>query len=239
MRAFSHRPEIDHRTIKLLVGLIALSLASITNWFSVSAITSISASYYEGDWARNALVGSLFAIAALMLAYNGLSFWEMLLSKLGALAALGVAMFPCACGGHAEIWAHAHYLSATLMFSVLAGMCRIFQKRASRKRHIEARRRAGIYFLCMLVILGVMAIMLIDAMSQDVLSAEWPRLTFYCERAGLVAFAVSWLTASKIIPVFAAPEERLRLLPARVGVRQAAAAAADVRDVAREGWREA
>lgn len=225
MRAFPHRPEIDHRTIKLLVGLIALSLANITSLFSASPITSISASYYEGDWARNALVGCLFAIAALMLAYNGLSYREMVLSKLGGLAALGVAMFPCACGGHVEILAHAHALSAAAMFSVLAGLCRIFQKRANRKRHVEAQRRAGIYFMCMLVILGLMAIKLIDTMSQDVLSAEWPRLTFYCERAGLVAFAVSWLTASKIMPLFAAPDERLRPFQGGMAIPRHAAGA--------------
>lgn len=224
MRSFTHRPEIDHRTIKLLIGLMALSLAHITSFFSNSPITSISAAYYQDDWARNVLVGFLFAIAAFMLAYNGEGLWEMVLSKLGALAAFGVAMFPCACDGHAPIVAHVHYLSAAAMFTILAGLCRIFQQRARQKRHVEARRRACIYFLCMLVILGVMAIMLLDFISQDVLSAEWPRLTFYCERAGLMAFGVSWLTASKIIPVFAAHGERLRLLQAPAGIGRNGAA---------------
>ena len=39
--------EIDHHTIKLIVGIIALSLANLTSFFASTPITSISASYYE------------------------------------------------------------------------------------------------------------------------------------------------------------------------------------------------
>ncbi len=42
--------EIDHRTLKLIVGVVALSLAGLTRLFAHTAITSISASYYEGGW---------------------------------------------------------------------------------------------------------------------------------------------------------------------------------------------
>ena len=40
-----------------------------------------------------------------------------------------------------------------------------------------------------------------------------PRLVFYCETAGLLAFGIAWLVASKIIPVSALthPEERVQL----------------------------
>src|SRR4029453_11107877 len=62
--------EINHITIKLVVGIIALSLASLTSFFANSSITSISASYYEGGWSQSIFVGFLFAIAAFLLAYN-------------------------------------------------------------------------------------------------------------------------------------------------------------------------
>src|SRR6476660_7234669 len=67
------RYEINHRTIKLLIGLIAISLANVTAFFSSTPIASISASYYDEDWARDFLVGSLFAISAFLFAYNGRS----------------------------------------------------------------------------------------------------------------------------------------------------------------------
>jgi hypothetical protein len=81
MAHFGNRPEIDHRTIKLIVGGVALGLAPLTIALSPAPIASISASYHEGGAAQSVFVGFLFAIAALLLAYNGLSRTEMILSK--------------------------------------------------------------------------------------------------------------------------------------------------------------
>ena len=113
------RYEIDHHTIKLVVGVIAITLASVTSYFSESAITSISASYHEGGWARDYFVGSLFAIFALLLAYNGETRAEMLLSKIAAFAALGVVVFPCRCEIHEEIIPAVHGTSAAVLFREL------------------------------------------------------------------------------------------------------------------------
>jgi len=63
--------EIDHRTLKLLVGLMALSLPFFTSLLAKNPITSISASYYEGGWSQSIFIGFLFAISAFLLAYNG------------------------------------------------------------------------------------------------------------------------------------------------------------------------
>ena len=142
------RFEIDHRTMKLIVGLIALSLASLANFFSTSPLESISASYHEGDWPRNIFVGFLYAIATFLLAYNGKSTLEMVLSKVAALAALGVAMFPCECGGYPEIIPRLHAISAAVMFLILTAFCAIFYLRARAKGHAEANRRAYIYAAC-------------------------------------------------------------------------------------------
>src|SRR5262245_52114602 len=96
------RQEIDHRTIKLIVGIVALSLAALTSLFAKTAITSISAAYYEGGLAQSTLVGFLFASSALLMSYNGFSKREMVLSKVASIAGLGVALFPCKCEIHAE-----------------------------------------------------------------------------------------------------------------------------------------
>src|SRR5262245_44779787 len=84
------RQEVDHRTIKLIVGVVALSLATLTDLFARTDITSISASYYAGGWSQVIFIGFLFAIAALLLSYNGQSKQEMFLSKVASVAALGV-----------------------------------------------------------------------------------------------------------------------------------------------------
>ena len=95
MLAAPTRQEIDHRTIKLIVGLVAVSLASLTNVFAKSPISSISASYYEVGWSQSIFIGFLFAIAAFLLAYNGLSLNRNDTDKVASVAALGVALFPC------------------------------------------------------------------------------------------------------------------------------------------------
>jgi vacuolar-type H+-ATPase subunit I/STV1 len=206
------KPEIDHRTLKLLVGLIALSLANLTSFFADSKITSISESYYEGGWAQSIFVGFLFAIAAFLLAYNGLSRTEMVLSKVAAVGALGVALFPCGCSGHAETVPHVHFASAAIMFLILAYFCYVFYKRARGKGHTEANRRAFVYAASGLAIIASILALVLDTLSGDVLTAAIPRLVFYCERAGLVAFGISWLTASRILPVLTRSDERFSLL---------------------------
>src|SRR2546421_6834728 len=206
------KPEIDHRTLKLLVGLIALSLANLTSFVGDSKITSISESYYEGGWAQSIFVGFLFAIAAFLLAYNGLSRTEMVLSKVAAVGALVVALFPCGCSGHAETVPHVHFASAAVMFLILAYFCYVFYKRARGKGHTEANRRAFVYAASGLAIIASILTLVLDSLSGDVLTAAIPRLVFHCERAGLVAFGISWLTASRILPVLTRSDERFSFL---------------------------
>jgi len=204
--------EIDHRTIKLLIGGIALTLANLTSFLTGHQITSISASYYEAGWAQTVFIGFLFAIAAFMLAYNGNSVYEMVLSKLAAVAALGVAMFPCECGTHIALVPYVHGASAAIMFTILAIFCGIFYKRAMTKGYPEARRRAYIYVVCGVVIVASIVVLVADNVLGGAIEQQVPRLVFYGERAGLVAFGISWLTASKWLPVISRQDERLVLL---------------------------
>lgn len=152
-----------------------------------------------------------------MLAYNGLSKREMVLSKIAAFAALGVAMFPCACPGHPESPAFAqeipylHGASAAVMFAILAFFCREFHQRAQAKGYVQAERRARIYATCGIVIVLSMAVMGVDVASDDAISEIFPKLTFAGEAVALVAFGVSWLTASKVVPGLANQSERLTL----------------------------
>jgi len=199
--------EIDHRTLKLLVGLIALSMPSLTSLLTQPKIASISESYHRGGWAQSIFVGFLFAIAAFLLAYNGLSRSEMVLSKVAAVGALGVALFPCDCGGHAQAVPYLHFASAAVMFLILAYFCYVFYGRARGKGHTEANRRAFVYAASGFAILASMLTMAIDTLFPRVLSTI-PRLVFYCEGTALVAFGISWLTASHTVPVLTRSDER-------------------------------
>ncbi len=201
-------PEVDHRTMKLAIGAIALSMASLTSWLSEAQIASISASYHQGGWAQSIFVGYLFAIAALLLAHNGRSRTELVLSKLASVAALGVALFPCGCDLQVTGNPKAHWISAAIMFIVLAQFCKEFRRRAQRKGYPQADARAALYAACGVAILLAMCAMAVDQVAGNVFSSRLPRFTFYSEAVALTAFGASWLTASRVIPGLTRADER-------------------------------
>ena len=210
----SFKPEeIDHHVLKLTVGVIALMLPILTAFLSAHSIQSISASYWEGGWARDFFVGFLFAISSFLFAYNGFSLAEMLFSKVAAFAALGVALFPCGCGTHLEVVPYVHYISAATMFIVLACLCAIFFQRARAKGHREAKWRSYLYAICGVTIVMVILVMAFDYFGGDPISSKMPRLTFYGELAALMAFGISWLVVSGVLPVITAPKERVYIFP--------------------------
>jgi Protein of unknown function (DUF998) len=207
--------EIDDHVLKLTVGLVALGLPCLTSFLSANRIESISASYYEGGWASDFFIGCLFAISSFMFAYNGYGLAEMVLSKIVALAGLGVALFPCGCGrgADAKTIPHVHYIFAAIMFGVLAGLCIIFYRRARAKPHRQAKWRSHIYAACAIAIVLVIAVLGIDNFTGGHLASKFDRLTFFGEWAGLLAFGISWLVASRALPFITAPRERVSLLP--------------------------
>lgn len=213
MKASFKLKQIDDHVLKLIVGLVALSLASLTAWLSHDRIGSISASYYEDGWARDFFIGFLFAISSFLFAYNGDGAGEMILSKIAALAALGIVLFPCRCGQPSDLTTYVHFTLAAIMFVVLAGFCGIFYKRAQVKGHRQAKWRSYIYAACAMTIILVIAVLGIDGFTGQHLGSKLPRLTFYGESAGLSAFGISWLVASRVIPLITAPHERVSLLP--------------------------
>lgn len=89
----------------------------------------------------------------------------------------------------------------------------IFCGRVRAKGHRQARWRSHIYAACAITIVLVIAILGIDGFTGQHLGSKEPRLTFYGEAAALIAFGISWLAASRAIPVITAPDERVRVLP--------------------------
>lgn len=208
------REEINHHTMKLMVGLIALLLAGLTSTLSGGQIDAISDAYHVGGWARDVFIGSLSAIAAFLFSYNGFSRGEMWLSKLAALAAVGIALFPSPYPDFDEIVPHVHYISAAVMFISLAVFCLYFRRRARDKGHRQALWRSHIYEACALVIGACVGLLALHFMVDGFFTRRIPRFVFAAEAVALSAFALSWLTASLALPVITRPEERQRVLAA-------------------------
>lgn len=210
--------EIDERTMKLIVGVIALSLPIITNFLAsqVSApLPSISDSYWIGGWPQTIFIGFLFAIASFLIAYNGKSMSELVLSKVAATSALGVAMFPCGCNGNPQSIPGLHYAFAGVMFGILTYFCYIFLNRALKKGHSQAKFRALIYAVCGIGILLCSLALGYNGITQNSLSNHFRNFVFWGEAGGLWSFGVSWLTASHVLPLLNRADERFRLLAPR------------------------
>ena len=213
MATEKQRAEIDNHTMKFIVGIIAISLAYLTEKFAAKPLASISASYWdEGLWSGNIFVGFLFSISAFLLSYNGNDKWEKWMSKVAALAAICVAMFPCGCDNHPQIIPMVHYIAAAVMFSILAVFCYFFFLRAWKKTWAQARTRAALYGACGIAIILAMASMVVNHLMDDALSNSFPQFTFYAEATGLVAFGIAWLTASRILPYLTRSDEKLSIL---------------------------
>lgn len=223
-------PEIDNRMMKLIVGIIAISLPIVTNALATVIgvpLTSISASYWIGGATQTIFTGSLFAIASFLIAYNGLTRHEMFFSKVAAAAAVGVAMFPCDCGAGKEIIPKVHYLSAGIMFAVLTYFCCVFLRRAIRKgafkrpqagavlENPQATMRAIIYCSCAIGIILFSLALAYNTASGDSLARRFPNFVFWGEAGGLWSFGISWLTASHTLPFINRRDERFKILAPR------------------------
>lgn len=147
-----------------------------------------------------------------MFSYNGYSPTDAILSKIAAFAALFVALFPCNCGDHDVTIPYLHYISAAIMFIILALFCRAFYKRARSKGHLQAKIRAHIYAVCGYAILLSVSILAVDNLFANPISFVFKRLTFYGEAVGLVSFGIAWLVASRMLPIITIKKERLSIL---------------------------
>lgn len=188
--------SLDVRTLRLLVGGIAIGLAFFVQAVSPWPLTSISSSYFSGDWPRNFFVGCLFFIAGFLIAYNGKQRIETWLSKIAAIAAIGVATFPCDCAVEAKYRGTAmlqclgenpgrytdvshclmrfqeikgaHYFSAFVMFGILAIFCFIFRAHAKKKE--DERRTAARRRMAVYTTSSVLIVLAIVALLINYLS---------------------------------------------------------------------
>jgi hypothetical protein len=123
----------DYRSLRLIIGALALAFPAVVCALAGRITTSISASYHEAA-TRDVFVGFTFILGALMIAYRGhrlpVSFrdgprlwvWvrrreEDWISAIGGIAAILTALFPTACDGCSpDTKARIHALGAFLLF---------------------------------------------------------------------------------------------------------------------------
>lgn len=201
----------DYRTLRFVIGVIAFSLPFIVSFVASVSLPSISASYYTE--ARDGFVGMLFIVGGFLLAYNGHSTKQLIASKVASVAAIGIAIFPTSCKEcEPGIISTLHYLSAAILFSILAYFCLVPFRKNIKDKSGKKKLRNNIYLWC-----GVMMIvcMLFIAGVNIVLPSETIknfRLVYWGEAISLCAFGFAWFVSGKALRVFAEKDEVNNLL---------------------------
>jgi len=130
----------DYRTLRLVIGVLALGFPFTVIALAGKITTSISASYHEAA-TRDVFVGFMFIIGALLISYKGhlqgetsveiTNVWKLLvryqedvISTVGGLAAILAALFPTACDGcRTDTRAVIHLSGAFILFSIIVYFC--------------------------------------------------------------------------------------------------------------------
>jgi hypothetical protein len=198
------------RTHRLVVGLIALSLPLVVSVLSGERLTSISASYYTD--ARDWMVGLLFVVGAFLLSYNGHTTMQSIISKIAAIAAAGIAVFPTGCQTcETSSTTIVHFVCATVLFSSLAYFCLgPFREKLLGKGGKKFLRRR-IYLACGLTMIACMAgIAAAGFFIPAELIAEL-RIVYWGEAIALSAFGIAWFVSGKALRIIADEGELLKL----------------------------
>jgi len=130
----------DYRTLRLIIGVLALGFPFTVIALTGKITTSMSASYHEAA-TRDVFVGFMFIIGALLISYKGhlqgeanvettnvwkslVRYQEDVISTVGGLAAILAALFPTACDGcRTDTRAVIHLSGAFILFSIIVYFC--------------------------------------------------------------------------------------------------------------------
>lgn len=207
----SRNRTFDYVTLRLLMGLIAFAIPILVTYLAYPiALESISAAYHTD--AQDAFVGMLFIVGAFLIAYRGHEPEQGLVSKLGAVAAALVAIFPTSTIGMPNLSSGpVHYIAAAVLFLILAYFCYVFWNMTRTSDRPIERRRSPIYAACGIIMLACIVVIAIATWFFGE-TANDLRLTFWGEWIALWAFGTAWVVAGKSLPFLSEPSERPNLL---------------------------
>ena len=204
-------PVFDYRALRLLVGVIAITIGPVVTIISSMPISSISASYHQE--ARDVFVGMLFVVSALLWAYNVHTIRESIASKGASIAGILVALFPTYCPTcSSDPTSKIHFVAAVTLFAILAYFCFGPFRKNTRNQKGKKRLRSGIYIACGVLMVGCLVVGSIVwfALTEDTLAANG--IIYWVETIALSAFGFAWIVAGKYFRIFVDEEQRLRLL---------------------------
>ena len=200
----------DYRALRLMMGLIAMSLPFVVTFRANLPLSSISASYYTA--ARDLFVGQLFVVGAFLWAYRGQTRFQAVASKVASLAAVCVALFPTPPADQpATTTGYIHFAAAGILFLILTYFCFVPFMGETWGGKVKEMRRAIVYLFCGSAMVLSMLTLLYAWLFMEPKTVEALKLVYYGEAMALIAFGFAWMVSGKFIPYFADEDEALRL----------------------------
>jgi hypothetical protein len=201
---------ISYLTLRKVIGLLGLALPFLAMvgarlLFDTGLQVSLSAYYHTGM--RDVLVGVLFAIGFFLGGYKGYERKDDLAGDLGAVFAVGLALFPIdrpgePCDTGCRVSSFLHNGFAALLFLTLAYFSLfLFTKTDPTKTPTrQKRRRNVVYRVCSVTMLACIALIGVLVLLPDLRAAlEEYTPVLWLEALTVAAFGVSWLTKGEAI----------------------------------------
>ncbi len=199
MNSEEPKPVFDYRALRLLMGLIAISIPIVVSILAVDQLPSISASYYSE--ARDVFVGMLCIVGSFWFAYNGHMRREKVASKFAAAFIIMVALFPTACltcGKNTASFIHSG--ATALYFGILIYFCFSPFRKKTKGQPGTRGRRGKVYLTCGWIMVLCMVTLALSNFPSiiDKETVLELRIKYWVETIALIAFGIAWIVAGKV-----------------------------------------
>lgn len=154
--------------------------------------------YYDNGAGGDILVGVLFSLAFFLFSYKGYDPIDNRAATIGALCALGVALFPTT--SDVKVVHTLHFVFAFLLFSVFIFFSiYLFRKGIPGKpRTANKEKRDGIYLVCGVIMIVCIAGIAVSSFWLEEAAVKY-KLVFWFETIALVSFGFSWITKAEFL----------------------------------------
>ncbi|MCE7734765.1 MAG: DUF998 domain-containing protein [Candidatus Heimdallarchaeota archaeon] len=189
---------ISQKKLKLIVGGMGVGLPTalfLGNFYihNVEQILGSISSYYHSSM-RDVFVGVLFAVGVFMIAYEGYSAGDRLLSTLGGSLAIVVALFPTTPSGDTrDTIGTIHLVAAAGFFLILGIFCMFLFTKSDSEIPKTGRKkiRNFIYYLCGLSLFASLILLILT--ESSIMDKPIEDSTFWLEYIANTAFGTAWL----------------------------------------------
>ena len=192
----------SYLTLRRTIGTLGVTLPFVLLFSDrCKGIENSISAYYATKDMGDVFVGIMIAIGVCLWAYKGYDSADNVLGDVGGAAAIGVALFPVAWNGIAQVM---HHVFAAILFSVLATFCLWLFPSTHRDRSPtnEKTKRNHVYRWCGWTIVACIALIAILALLKSTIDRSLPEdlnHVFWLETIALLAFALSWFVKGEVL----------------------------------------